>query len=232
MTQRDDHARTARALLAGRLHGVLSTHSLEHEGYPFGTLVPYILGQDGQPLVLLSHLSQHTKNIDADPRCGLVVIEDGDGDVQQFGRLSAVGTLAPCDDPDAERYFRYYPAARDYFEHLGFRFYAFAPLRFHWNGGFATARWFANDRLIRANPLTPEQQLRVITHMNSDHADALRAYLVDSIDLPESATALMVGVDADGIDLRVGDRLYRVGLPREIASPDEAREVLVEMAGS
>ena len=231
MSNGDEQAQMARHLLAGRLHGVLSTHSLEHTGYPFGTLVPYVLGQDGRPVMLLSHLSQHTKNIDADPRCGLIVIADGDGDVQQSARLSAIGDLTG--DPghaDAERYFRYFPAARDYFEQLGFHFYRFAPLRFHWNAGFATARWFGTDRITAANPLTDEVQTGIIEHMNRDHGDALRLFGERAGIPPGDAAVTMVGIDAEGLDLRCGGQRVRIPLPFAIDNADDARRALVEMA--
>ncbi|MBK5938318.1 pyridoxamine 5'-phosphate oxidase family protein [Halochromatium roseum] len=96
MTDPDQQAAAARQVLAGSFHGLLSTHSLELAGYPFGSVVPYVLDQEGRPLLLLSPLSQHTKNLEADSRCGLTVVEEGEGDVQQRGRLSAVGKVTPC----------------------------------------------------------------------------------------------------------------------------------------
>ncbi|MBK1704697.1 HugZ family protein [Halochromatium glycolicum] len=227
----DKQADRARQVLAGTFHGLLSTHSQELTGYPFGSVVPYVLDQEGLPLLLLSPLSQHTRNLDADSRCGLTVVEEREGDVQQRGRLSAVGDVAPAGaEADAERYFRYFPHTRDYLEQLGFRFYRFTPLRFHWNGGFATARWFSNDRIVRANPLSLESQRRIIAHMNQDHTDALRRYLARLDGVASEQDVTMVGIDAEGIDLRVAERLRRVPLHRAINSPAEAREVLVEMA--
>ena len=232
MSSGDEQARAARQLLAGVWHGVLSTHSLEHPGYPFGSVVPYALDQAGLPLLLMSPLSQHTKNIDADPRCGLTVVEPGEGDVQQRGRLSAVGDMQRIDaTTDAGRYFAYFPHSRMYFEQLGFRFYRFAPSRFHWNGGFATARWFGVDRIVRANPLDPEAQARIFAHMNRDHADTLRHYLAERLTVEADAAVKMLAMDAEGVDLRLGERLYRIALPRTVGSAEDAREVLIEMSG-
>lgn len=53
--------------------GVLSTHSQAHPGYPFGSVVPYCLDNVGFPLLLLSHLAQHTRNLMAEPRCALTL---------------------------------------------------------------------------------------------------------------------------------------------------------------
>jgi putative heme iron utilization protein len=233
MKSGDEQAYAARQVLAGTFHGVLSTHALEQAGYPFGSVVPYVLDQDGLPLLLLSHLSQHTKNLDVDGRCGLTVVEVGDGDVQERGRLSGVGDVTPSGPAaDVERYFRYFPHARMYFEQLGFRFYRFTPLRFHWNGGFATARWFGIDRILRANPLSRESQARIVEHMNQDHGDALRGYLVAADGITDTDGVTMLGIDAEGIDLKVKDRLRRIPLARAIGSAAEAREVLVEMAAN
>jgi hypothetical protein len=231
MQDGDEQAFAARQVLAGAFHGVLSTHSLDHPGYPFGSVVPYVLGQDGLPLLLLSPLSRHTRNLDADARCALTMIEPGSGDVQQRGRLSAIGDATPsAAGPDAERYFRYFPQAQMYAEELGFRFYRSTALRFHWNGGFATARWLGVDRVARANPLSRQAQQRIIAHMNRDHTDALRRYLPSAEPPADRDGVSMLGIDAEGIDLRVADRLFRVALTRAIGSPSEARDVLVEMA--
>jgi len=233
MKSGDEQAYAARQVLAGTFHGVLSTHSLEQAGYPFGSVVPYVLDQDGRPLLLLSHLSQHTKNLDVDGRCGLTVVEVGDGDVQERGRLSGVGDVTPSGPAaDVERYSHYFPHARMYFEQLGFRFYRFTPLRFHWNGGFATARWFGIDRIVRANPLSSESQARIVAHMNRDHSDALRGYFVAADGITDTNGVTMLGIDAEGIDMKVKNRLRRIPLARAIGSPAEARDVLVEMAAN
>ena len=228
----EDPAAAARQLLAGTFRGVLSTHSLEHPGYPFGSLVPYALDWAGLPVLLLSHLSQHTRNLQADRRCGLTVVEPGRGDAQQLSRLSAVGDIEPADpDEVAARHLRYYPQARMYFEQLGFRFFRFRPSRFHWNGGFATARWFGSDRVLRTNPFASDQEDAILYHMNRDHAAAVRHYLGKVLSGPlDPEPVIMVGMDAEGVDLRQADRLYRIPLPHRVDNPSEARAVLVAMA--
>jgi len=231
MQTSEEHAQSARALLAGVFQGTLSTHSVEHEGYPFGSVVPYMLDQTGAPTLLLSHLSQHTKNLDAHPRCGLTLLESGGGDVQQRARLSVIGDVSSIEaTADTQRYFDYFPQTRGYYDELGFRFYRFQPIRFHWNGGFATARWFDPSRIQLENPFGPDVAQQIIGHMNRDHGDALRHYMRHAGDDKPDKPAVMVGIDAEGIDLRVAEHLYRVGFPRRVTTPEEARIVLVEMA--
>lgn len=119
-----------------------------------------------------------------------------------------------------------------YYDQLGFRFYRFRPARFHWNGGFATARWFGAERLLRASPFSADEEHATVEHMNRDHSGTLRKYLGLRAGLSEADAVEMAGLDGEGIDLRVADRLYRVRLPREIRSPHEAREILEKMAAS
>jgi putative heme iron utilization protein len=230
MENEPDSVALANALWSSSRHGVIGTYSLAQPGYPFGSVVPFVLDRSGLPLMLLSPLSQHTKNIDADPRCSLTLMEPGDGDVQQRARLSALGDVERIDAGDnAARYFRYFPHTRSYHGELGFVFYRFSPVRMHWNGGFATARWLGIDRVVEANPLDADTESRIVEHMNADHGDALRRYL--GIDPSSNADDVeMLGIDARGIDLRQGEELTRVALPRPIKTPDEARQVLVEMA--
>ena len=230
MNAGEEQARSARHLFAGTFHGVLSTHSVEHPGYPFGSVVPYVLDRDGNPLMLLSHLSQHTRNLDADGRCSLTVVEEGTGDVQTRARLSALGDVSVAEPAqEMQRYFTYLPQTWVYYEQLGFRFYRFRPERFHWNGGFATARWFDASRILRANPFTPHTEQQILAELNQPGSDAFLRALVDGID-PDTGLAA-VGIDGEGLDLRTGDRLRRLGLPRAVGTEAEVQTVLAEMAG-
>ncbi|MEN8175974.1 MAG: DUF2470 domain-containing protein [Pseudomonadota bacterium] len=229
----EDQARAARRLLAGRLYGVISTQSLEIEGHPFGSVAPYCLDYAGRPLFLLSRLAQHTRNIEADPRVALTLVGPVGVDVQQAERLVGVGSFAPIEGRPtaAVRYFRYFPDAGFYFESLDFGFYGFEPQRWHFNSGFATARWFANDRILRANPFTPAVEESVCSHMNQDHGAALEHYLRDGGIEPEEEVRLC-GVDATGMEIYTGGGIERVEFPREVADAGELRNLLAEMAGA
>jgi putative heme iron utilization protein len=233
----EQQAWAARQLWAGRFAGVLSTHSLDLPGYPFGSVVPYCLDASGSPVFLLSHLSQHTKNLDANPRCSLTVFEAGDSDVQQSMRIVAVGDIEPLSPELGVRYPRYFPQSEFYLRELNFRFYRLLARRFHVNAGFATARWFGPDRILRTNPLQPSEESGLLEHMNQDHPEALRSYLRQTgvfLDAEDIAAVRLAGMDGEGIDLRVGDdsngRIHRIALPQRIENRDEAREVLIEMA--
>ena len=235
-TERQDaeaQAAKARQLLAGRLYGVISTLGADRPDQPFGSVAPYCLGYDGAPVFLLSDLAQHAKNLTVNPRAALTLLADFTGDVQQAARLTGEGEiLSMGEDSDAaERYFRYFPQARAYHEELGFRFYGLRPQRWHFNSGFATARWFGNDRILRVNPFSGEEEAGIVDHMNADHADALSRYLAGAgKEVSASAAPRLCGVDGEGMDIASGDSIERIAFPRPVDSPEALRDLLVVMA--
>jgi putative heme iron utilization protein len=111
--------RAARSLLAAESVGVLSTISVHRAGFPYGSVTPYALAADGAPVVLLSRLAAHTKNLAADPRASLFVGDRSAAEDPQAGaRISLLGRVAPVpekDVPDARtRYLAAWPRAADY----------------------------------------------------------------------------------------------------------------------
>lgn len=224
----DPRFEEARQLWAGRFQAVLTTHSLAEPGYPFGSVVPYCLDQAGHALLLLSHLAQHTRNLDTDPRCGLCVAQATDDDPQQSLRLSCPADAEPVDPADAAshaRWFRYFPASRPYFTELNFRLYRVRPRRFHFNGGFATARWLGTERILRPSPLDDNQEVRLLAAL---------------VDLPGGLAKLapaseapirLAGVDPWGLDLALGERLTRLRLPGPWSTLDSLRDAVLAAWG-
>jgi len=234
--ERPDRAESlaaARRLWTGRFQGVLSTHSVAHPGYPFGSVVPYCLDQEALPIFLLSHLAQHSRNLEADPRCALTLAEPTTCDVQQSNRLTCIGDCAqvpPEDLPAASRYFRYFPDSRTYYKKLNFRLFRLVPVAFHYNGGFATARWLGTERILRQSPLGEEPERALIRWIEKHHPAVLHAHLPAE---PEVRTRpRVVGVDPRGIDLRLGERLMRLHFPSALTSVDAIGDYLAGLTWS
>ncbi|MGH8486265.1 MAG: pyridoxamine 5'-phosphate oxidase family protein, partial [Pseudomonas sp.] len=94
-------AQQARELLLKEYRGVLSTHSKSMPGFPFGSVVPYCLDAEGNPLILISRIAQHTHNLQKDPKCSLLVGEREAEDVQAVGRLTVLAEAHKLEDPAA-----------------------------------------------------------------------------------------------------------------------------------
>lgn len=231
---KEEAGRDARALMLEAWQGVLSTLSRDMPGYPFGSVAPYCLDEGGRPLLLVSGIAQHAKNLRADARCSLIVIAGGD-DIQASARLTLVGECEPLPvaevDAAAERYYRYFPESRDYHRTLDFTFFRLQPRRCRFIGGFGRIHWLEADSVLQANPFNGERETGIVTHMNEDHADALRHYCAQAgIPVGAEEQPVMVGLDAEGLHLRLGSRIVRLAFPAAVATPLQARETLVAMA--
>ena len=118
-----DRARQVRELLRTLRSGVLSSHSAKVPGYPYGSVLPYVADHAGRPVILISHLAEHTHNLQADARASFLVCESGP-DVQASARATLVGDAQRAAEPAAirERYLRFLPQHARYLEIGGFEF--------------------------------------------------------------------------------------------------------------
>ena len=90
------YAERARTLMhLGRV-GALSTHSRKQPGFPFGSVMPYGLDEQGRPIFLISTMAMHTQNLKGDARASLLVIQNESGDDPLGGsRVTLVGNVVP-----------------------------------------------------------------------------------------------------------------------------------------
>jgi hypothetical protein len=148
----------ARELLAAESVGVLSTISVHRVGFPYGSVTPYALSARGAPLLLLSRLAAHTKNLLADPRASLFVGDRSAAEDPQAGaRISLLGRLAPLpaqvdeqadEQADARaRYLAVWPRAADYLALGDFSFWRLDVEEARLIAGFGEIRWLDGKNL-------------------------------------------------------------------------------------
>ncbi len=169
----------ARALVRSHRSGVLSTHSVKHPGFPYGSALPHVCDHAGRPVVLISHLAEHTHNLEADARASFIVCAQGP-DLQAQPRATLLGPAHPAADQEsiAQRYLRFYPDHEQYLQIGGFRFFALEPVQVRYIQGFGGLHWIAGESYLAADPAAmAEAEPSVLEHMNADHRDALRAIL-------------------------------------------------------
>src|ERR1700744_5677138 len=85
-----DPARLARSLLRRRRQGALAT-LMEGSGDPYCSLVNVASHADGSPILLISRLAVHTRNILADSRVSLMLDERAVGDPLEGARIMVAG---------------------------------------------------------------------------------------------------------------------------------------------
>jgi len=230
-----DAAALTRSLLRRSRQGALAT-LMTGNGDPYCSLVNVASHVDGAPILLISRLAIHTKNILADNRVSLMLDERAAGDPLEGARIMVAGR---AEEPGAEdtgvvrrRYLSAHPSAQTFVEFKDFFFVVIRPTATHLVAGFG--------RIIDLKPeqfLTPTADARTlieaeqgaIEHMNSDHRDALNLYatrLLGAVD----ANWLCTGCDPDGLDLQAERMTLRLDFPERVTGPAELRKMLVNLA--
>jgi len=232
----------ARRLMRGGATAVLSSR-IGPGGWPYGSLVLVACAHDATPILLISSLAEHTRNITDDDRVSLLFDGTGGLDNPLTGpRLTVLGRARRDDLPNShrvghrERFLNRHPSAADYVDFGDFAFFRVAVERAHLVAGFGAIHWIDGADLMldgaRATAFA-EAERAVRAHMNADHADAVALYAEKLAGQPGGAWR-MVGCDADGVDLRLnlplGSRLARVDFATPATSPDELRPAMIELA--
>lgn len=223
-------ARDARRWLRAHRHGLLSTHSLAVAGYPFGSVVPYVLDHAACPVMLISRLAEHTRNLAADGRVSLLIHEAGD-DVQAQARVTLIGTAERVADPLAiePRHERYFPATRGYRTQLDFEFWRIVPVTLRVIAGFAKVHWVSREAYAPPPNSLADDEPGILEHMNHDHAHTLRDYCRQQ-NVTAGKTVVMAGIDCDGFDLNIDGRLARFEFDAVVTDAAAARAALIAWA--
>ncbi len=187
--------------------------------------------------MLLSRLSDHTRNLDGDSRASLLFEAASRLENPQTGpRVSLVGRILASDEPrHARRFLARHPTAERYAGFGDFGFYRFVVERAHLVGGFAQARW-VDGRDLSFDPAVVAAiagcEESVMAHMNEDHGEALRLYANVLLGRPGRQWR-MIGLDPDGFDLRLGRRtLARLTFDAPVADANAVRQILVDLAAA
>ncbi len=140
----DDAARAlAQKLMRQSQTAALAT--LDETGLPFISLVGCACLEDGSPLLLVSHLAQHTKHMLARSAVSLLFSDIGKGDPLAHPRLSVSGRAALIPHDSAERvharqlYLDSHPKAQLYIDFGDFVLVKISPDHAALNGGFGRA---------------------------------------------------------------------------------------------
>jgi heme iron utilization protein len=227
-------ARLTRSLLGRSRQGALAT-LMPQSGDPYCSLVNVASLPDGMPVLLISRLAVHTKNILADPRVSLMLDERAPGDPLEGARIMLAGTAQEATD-DAEllkrRYLAAHPSAEEFAGFRDFSFFRIVPRGVHLVAGFGrivdlAPRDFLTD-LAGAEALV-EAEPDIVAHMNADHADTMNLYAVKLLGASEGAWRC-TGCDPEGLDMQDDRRTLRLDFPERIATPGALRQALKALA--
>jgi heme iron utilization protein len=231
-----DASRLARSLLRRSRQGALAT-LMPESGDPYCSLVNVASDFDGAPILLISRLAVHTKNILGDARVSLMLDERAAGDPLEGARIMLAGRAEEAADEAAavlrRRYLSAHPSAETFVDFRDFAFFRIVPSGLHLVAGFgriidlAPAQFLTviadAGELIEAEP-------GAVEHMNEDHRDAMDLYATRLLGA-DSADWRSTGCDPDGMDMQAGDATLRLVFPERVTTAIGLRKMLVRLAG-
>ncbi len=141
-----DRTEVIRNLLRQEKYGVLSTLSVKHAGWPFGSATPYALTATDEPLIFVSSLAEHTRNMTNDPRVSLFIQDTAtNANPQSIARATLLGVVEPVPENEgedtAQRYLQRFPEAAQNFQLGGFSMLKLVVQHVRYIGGFGEMFW-------------------------------------------------------------------------------------------
>lgn len=187
-------------------HATLATHSVRQPGYPYATAVPLVLDERHRPLLLISALAEHTKNLLADPRVSLSVVESPAIDIQAAARLTLVGDAERFSPDEAliGRYLRYVPAAEAYLA-LDFMFFRILPRGVRYIAGLGKMGWVEPAAWPPVPVFAPAEEAELLKRLGRETAPGVG----------------LLGIDCGGIDYEVEGLRKRLRFPAGALRPGQ-----------
>jgi putative heme iron utilization protein len=212
-----------RRLIRGADRGVLSTRLAGEEGWPYGSLVMVGIDHDLSPILLLSDLAEHTKNLNADPRASLLIDGTvGHDDPLSAPRVALMGRIARVDDrTTTQRYIAHHPASTLYVGFADFHFFRLTIERAHLVAGFGRIRWLEAAQFTPPWPVElVRDERKLVEALNQDSGLVRRVALKCGADTDVGWK--ITGLDRDGLDLGQRGKRQRLWFRQSAASTEEA----------
>jgi putative heme iron utilization protein len=224
-----DPAGLARRLLRSRDRGALAT-SLR--GAPYASLVLVATDLDASPLLLLSDLAQHSRNIAFEPRVSLLLdATEGHPDPLAGPRLTVLGRAEAVDDRRLlARFTARHPSASLYAGFADFRLYRVAVDRAHLVAGFGRIEWIEASELLFSpgTHVLAAAGPAILAQINDVHAAGIEFYAQRVLGRAGSGWR-MTGIDPEGVDLRCAGDTARLDFPSPVLTPEAARGALARL---
>ena len=223
----------ARRLMRSPRTAALAT-SMAEGGWPYASLVLAAADHDGTPVLLLSRLAEHTRNLEADARASLLFdAVDGLERPLTGARATVLGRAERTVEPRLRaRFLARHPDAAGYADFGDFSFFRLKVESAHLVAGFGRIHWVERADVIYDGEWAglAEREADIVAHMNGEHADAVQLYAAKLCGR-EGGGWRMTGCDPEGFDLARGADTLRLDFERPAADAEAARAELVRLVG-
>ena len=214
-----DNRQALRQVARSCRKAVLSTLAAD-DGSPYGSLVTVAFDLDLSPILLLSGLADHTRNLMTAPACSLLLDgTDGHPNPQTGPRVTLCGRAERVDEPRLRaRFLVRHPGAALYADFGDFSLWRIIPTRTHFVGGFGRAVWF--DAPFGLAP-TQIAQLAAAEAVLLENANARWGERLGD-------GWRIASLDPDGADLSNGQEFRRLIFHSPIDGPERVQTALAE----
>lgn len=228
-TERSFSGREARLLLRRARTGTLATLNRD-SGFPYASLVNLGCDVEGRPVILVSALAWHSRNLQADDRASVMVAElPAVGDALTGPRVTVTGRFRPVQDPHLRRrYLGRHPAAERYVDFGDFAFWRLEPELVHAIAGFGRIETLPPDEVFPSHTEIVSIEPDAVKHMNDDHADAANHYATALLGGKPGAWR-MAGIDPDGADLVKDADVLRLSFAEPVHTASALRAALAAL---
>lgn len=214
--------------------------SLTADGDPWASVVQYAVLEDGSPVMSLSKLALHGRNLAADQRASIALagpVPEGH-DPGDSGRVTLAGKVVEPEGEELEAakqaYFSAIPWSETYTDFGDFTLYVLRVEKVRWVGGFGrmNSATPAQYREAEVDP-TAEHADYAVRHMNEDHADALLAMAQAFSGHSDATEATALRADRYGLDLAIvtprGKTPARVNFLERVEAAGGLRKATVDL---
>jgi len=219
----------ARNLLRRARTGTLGTLNAD-DGTPYASLVNLATDVRGCPVILVSTLAWHTRNLLADPRASVMVAEmPPDGDALTGARVTVIGRFEKLPASQvSRRYLARHPAAELYAGFGDFAFWRLHPVEAHAVAGFGRIETIPADEMFPSADEMAALEEGAIAHMNDDHDDAIQRFAAKLLGATPGGWKI-AAIDPDGMDLRRGEDVLRLPFEAPVHSGGALRALLARL---
>ncbi|XP_031103457.1 glutamyl-tRNA reductase-binding protein, chloroplastic-like [Ipomoea triloba] len=226
-----------RTVLEYSLRGMLSTFSQKHEGYPSGSMVDFACDAYGSPILAISNLAVHTKDLLANPKCSLLVAKDPEDRTDLV--IIVYGDAVPVAETDKDAVHAAYLARHPdafWVDFEDFQFLRIEPKVIKYLPGVATGLLVSefSEEDFRSAKIDPIYQFSkpISSHMNKDHAEDTKLIVQHSTSVTVEF-AEMLDVDSLGFNVKAGYQgstfKLRVPFPRRAVERKDVKTLIIQM---
>ena len=206
-------------------------------GAPGVSRVAVAPDSEGNPVILVSQLSAHTKALLQDPRCSILLGEPGKGDPLAHPRISVscraefLDRSAPDTVLASARFLRRNPKAKLYAGFADFSFVRLVPASASLNGGFGQAFVLQPEDIL--SPSTSGrgfagEEAAILDRLNGRHQEMLDKIASESLCKLVSGCAA-ASLDSEGLEIASGGDFHRIWFGQTISTQDKLFDLLLNL---